>query len=132
MAGVSLSMIDADNSDTDGIAAPSLELRYLVAQVANHAVNLFDHCFCENFNFCSYFDRRNGTSRYGKSRLNSWSDAGDNFAERAVPSTGLNPAKSILNIHNTLLTRDSIRQLGRAINCDEIFIQVNCDDVALV
>ena len=91
-----------------------------------------NHRLCKDLHFCSNFDGRYRTSRHGKSRLNSWSDAGDNFAERAVPSTGLNPAKSILNIHNMLLTRDSIRQLGRAINCDEIFIQVNCDDVALI
>src|SRR5580658_10341270 len=52
-------MVDADDADTDGVAGALLEVTYLLYQIANDPVDLFDHRLCQDFHLTADFNCRN-------------------------------------------------------------------------
>src|SRR6266481_366178 len=61
---VSLGKVDSDERNADWIAASSLELIHLINQIVNHAIDLFDHRFCENLRFRTDLDGRDWAARH--------------------------------------------------------------------
>jgi len=78
----------------------SFELLNLFAQIAYNSINLFDHCFVQNFYLGADLNR----SYCPAPHIEVWIDAGKrpryNFAKRAVASPRRNsvpPVRQILN-----------------------------------
>ena len=59
---VLLSKVNSDEGDANRISASAFELSDLINQITDHAIDLFDHCFRENFRFGADLDRRHWPS----------------------------------------------------------------------
>jgi hypothetical protein len=57
-----LGEVNSDEGDADWIAAAAFELRYLIIQVVNDAIDLLDHRFGENLCFRTDLDRCHWTA----------------------------------------------------------------------
>ena len=97
-------MINANDSDANGLLSASSELRDLFSQVASHAVNLFDHGLRQNLHLNTDFGCCNWPPGYGVTGIGKWTLMRDNSPKGPVAPSRLDSTGSVLSIQHTLVT----------------------------
>jgi hypothetical protein len=90
------------------MAALLLEFVSLPDQIADHPVDLFDHCLRQYFGLNSNFNRRNRPARNRKAYICNWLCHRNSFPERSVASPPSNADSKILRVQNAAESVDTI------------------------
>ncbi len=115
------------------MSASALELNHLIAEIINHAVDLLDHRLREDLHFNADFDRSDWASGNQIAGVSASGLSWNNLAKGPISAPGRHAASFILDIEYAIPSIDrSLDQFGRAIDGDQIFIQMHRDVVALV
>ena len=84
-------LIDTYDGNTDRMAAPALELDYLIADIVYHPVDLFDHRLREYLHFNSDLNRGYRTSSNEVAAIYYGTFAGNDFAKGSIPAPSCHP-----------------------------------------
>jgi hypothetical protein len=125
-------VVHPDYGHTDGIPAATPKLHHLVAQIVDYTIDLLDHGFGEDFHFHANLDRVDWPARDEVASVYDWVFAGDDFAECPVSPARRDAAPLVLDVEDGLLpANNSLDQLGGTMDCDQVFIEMHRDEIAL-
>ena len=88
--------IDAYNANANRVPTVRAKLLSLPGQIVCHTINLFDHCFHQNFNLDTYLDCRNMATANNESIILHGISIRYDLAEAAVAAPSANPTTEIL------------------------------------
>jgi len=94
--------VDADNSNTDWVTAPALELCDLVAKIVDNAINLLDHRFGKYFDLDADLYGRDRTPGNHISGINNGCLARNDLPEGSVATPGSHTPPLILHVQNAV------------------------------
>ena len=126
-------MIDADDGHADRPSATPFELDYLIAKIVDHAINLLDHGLGQHLHLDADLHGRNRPSTNEIARIRQGGFTRNDFPKRAVAATRFNATPLVLDIQDAVPPVDgSLPQLRRAIDLNQVFVEMHCYEVALV
>ncbi|MEO6971243.1 MAG: hypothetical protein ABI217_10155 [Chthoniobacterales bacterium] len=117
-----LGEVDADEGHANWIAAAALELRRLIDEVGNDAIDLLDHCFGKDLCLGANLNRGDGTTGNEHSLLGQGDRGGDELAKSSIAAPGRFTGHQVLQVHNTLVMLNALDQLIRFVQSHEVLI----------
>jgi len=111
VGSVFVGVVDADNSDANGIATGTSELANLLRQITNHAIDLLDHRLCKNFHLGPDFDCGDQASANGETWYGDGDGIGDALAKSTIATSGINTAHRIASIYDPIMPLNSSCEL---------------------
>lgn len=98
-----------DGNGDAPFTASLLEFRDLLLEIANHSINLLDHCLGENLEFGTYFDGSNRAASDVKALVQFGRFARYEFSKGSIAPAGTDALPSITTIQYPFVRRDARR-----------------------
>jgi hypothetical protein len=110
---VALGEVDSDERDADRIASAAPELRGLIEEVADYAVNLFDHRFCEDLRFRADLNRGDGAARDQHSFFSDCHRRWNELTKCSIAASSRFAGHKVLQVHHTFVMLDPLNEFCR-------------------
>src|SRR5438132_12578084 len=98
--------VDAHDSNTDRLPTAAPELNDLIAEIINHAVDLFDHCLRQHLDLDTDFDRSNWPAGHQIAGIGDCDLTWDDLSESPISAPGRDTTPFVLNVQDSILSVD--------------------------